>query len=85
MLGTYTFGIGVTQQIDVSMQQSQGTKSGVFTWTRKGSMGRPLYHLGKKEFYPAGASEVRIRFSEDGSAMVMTVNDGEVALTARRA
>jgi len=85
LLGTYTFGIGVAQQIDVSMQQSPGMKTGAFTWTRKGSMGRPLYHLGKKEFYPAGAPDVRIRFGEDGSAMVMTVIDGEVTLTARRA
>jgi hypothetical protein len=85
LMGIYAFGIGVTQQIDVSMQQSQGMKSGVFTWTRKGSMGRPIYHLGKREFYPAGAPDVRIRFAEDGAAMVMTVNDGEIALTARRA
>jgi hypothetical protein len=85
LLGTYTFGIGVAQQIDVSMQQSPGMKTGSFTWTRKGTMGRPLYHLGKKEYYPAGAPDVRIRFGEDGSAMVMTVTDGEVTLTARRA
>jgi hypothetical protein len=84
LLGAYSFGIGVTQQIDVTMQQNQGMKAGQFTWTRKGTMGRPLYHLGKREFYPAGAPDVRIRFAEDGAAMVMTVNDGEVTLTARR-
>jgi hypothetical protein len=84
LLGTYSFGIGVTQQVDVTMQQNQGTKTNQFTWTRKGSMGRPLYHLGKREFYPAGAPDVRIRFVEDGTAMVMTVNDGEVTLSARR-
>jgi hypothetical protein len=84
LLGAYSFGIGVTQQIDVTMQQNQGMKAGQFTWTRKGTMGRPLYHLGKREFYPAGAPDVRIRFVEDGTAMVMTVNDGEVALSARR-
>jgi hypothetical protein len=85
LLGTYAFGIGVTQQVEVLMQQSQGMKTGVFTWMRKGSIGRPIYHLGKREFYPAGAPEVRIRFAEDGTAMVMTVNDGEVTFTARRA
>jgi hypothetical protein len=84
LLGTYSFGIGVTQEIDVSMQQSPGMQTGQFTWTRKGSMGRPLYHLGKKEFYPAGAPDVRIRFAEDGAAIMMTVNDGEVTLNARR-
>jgi hypothetical protein len=85
LMGIYVFGIGVTQQIEVSMQQTQGMKTGVFTWTRKGSIGRPLYHLGKQEFYPAGAAEVRIRFTEDDNAMVMTVTDGEMTLTARRA
>jgi hypothetical protein len=84
LLGTYTFGIGVTQQIEVTLQRNQGMKTDQFTWTRKGSMGRPLYYLGKREFYPAGAPDVRIRFAEDGAAMVMTVNDGEVTLTARR-
>jgi hypothetical protein len=84
LLGTYIFGIGVTQQVEVLMQQSQGVKIGVFTWMRKGSMGRPIYHLGKRGFYPAGAPDVRIRFAEDGTAMVMTVNDGEVTLIARR-
>lgn len=84
LLGTYTFGIGVTQQIEVTLQHNQGMKTDQFTWTRKGSMGRPLYYLGKREFYPAGAPDVRIRFAEDGPAMVMTVNDGEVILTARR-
>ena len=37
LLGTYTFGIGVTQQVEVLMQQSQGMKTGVFTWMRKGA------------------------------------------------
>jgi hypothetical protein len=85
LLGTYVFGIGVTQQVEVLMQQSPGMKTGQFTWMRKGSIGRPIYHLGKREFYPAGAPDVRIHFAEDGAAMVMTVNDGEMMLTARRA
>jgi hypothetical protein len=85
LLGSYAFGIGVTQQIDVTMQHNQGMKTDQFTWTRKGTMGRPLYHLGKREFYPAGAPDVRIRFAEDGIAMLMTVTDGEMAMTARRA
>jgi hypothetical protein len=84
LLGTYSFGVGVTQQIDVTMQHNQGMKSDQFTWTRKGSMGRPLYHLGKREFYPAGAPDVRIRFAEDGNTLVMTVSDGDMTLTARR-
>lgn len=85
LVGNYPFGSGATQQIDVTMQRGQGMSSEQFTWTRKGGMGRPLYHLGKKEFYPAGAPEVRIRFAEDDNAVVMTVTDGDVILTARRA
>lgn len=84
LLGSYAFGIGVTQQIDVTMQHNQEMKTDQFTWTRKGSMGRPLYHLGKREFYPAGAPDVCISFAEEGSAIVMTVNDGDMTLTARR-
>jgi hypothetical protein len=84
LLGSYSFGIGVTQQIDVSMEHNQRLKTDQFTWTRKGTMGRPLYHLGKREFYPAGAPDVRIRFAEDGNAIVMTVNDGNMTMTARR-
>src|ERR1039458_8880646 len=74
----------VSQQIDVTMQHNQEMKTDQFTWTRKGSMGRPLYHLGKREFYPAGAPDVCISFAEEGSAIVMTVNDGDMTLTARR-
>jgi hypothetical protein len=85
LLGTYSFGIGVTQQIDVTMQHNQGMKTDQFTWTRKGTMGRPLYHLGKREFYPAGAPDVRIRFTEDGNTIAMTVSDGDMTVTARRA
>jgi hypothetical protein len=85
LVGTYPFGSGSTQTIEVSMQRSQGMKTEQFTWTRKGSIGRPLYHLGKKEFYPAGAPDVRIRFAEDGDAIVMTVVDGDMTLTVRRA
>jgi hypothetical protein len=84
LLGTYVFGIGATQQIEVTMPQSASGERGPFTWTRKGGTGRPLYHVGKREFYPAGATEVRIKFAEDGTAMVMTVTDGEVTFTARR-
>ena len=54
LLGTYTFGIGPNQQIDVSMENGPGMRNQL-TGTRKGTMGRPLYHLGNTVFYPAGA------------------------------
>jgi hypothetical protein len=85
LVGNYPFGSGATQQIDVTMKHNNNLNTDQFTWTRKGGMGRPLYHLGKKEFYPAGAPDVRIRFVEDGGAIVMTVVDGDMTLTAKKA
>ena len=76
--GTYTFGIGTNQLIEVTTEGAQ------VTWTRRGMMGRPLTHLGERVFYPCGAPSVRIRFAEEGGAMVMTVADPETVLVARR-
>jgi hypothetical protein len=86
MAGTYIFGVGVTQQIDVTVDRRQGMTSlySPLTWTRKGTMGRPLLHLGDHAFYPAGAPSVRIRFTEDKDGVVMTVNDPQLVMTARR-
>ena len=84
--GTYVFGVGASQQIEVSFDQRQGLMSmySPLTWTRKGTMGRPLLHLGDCAFYPAGAPSVRVRFAEDNDGVVMTVNDPELIMTARR-
>src|SRR5437016_2878957 len=69
LLGTYIFGSAPTQQVDVTVEK------GKLTWTRKGTMGRWLFHLGDQVFYPGGAPAVRIRFSDDAAATVMTVSD----------
>jgi hypothetical protein len=76
--GTYAFGIGMSQLIEVSVDRGQ------VTWTRRGMMGRPLVHIGERVFYPCGAEAVRIRFAEDGGTMMMTVKDPETVLVARR-
>jgi hypothetical protein len=47
-------------------------------------MGRQLFHLGGRAFYPGGAPAARIRFREEGAAMLMTIEDPEVILVARR-
>jgi hypothetical protein len=78
LVGIYSFGIGVNQQIEVTAEHGQ------LTWTRKGMMGRPLFHLGERAFHPAGAEVVRIRFAEENGGMVMTVSDPQVVLTTRR-
>jgi hypothetical protein len=76
--GSYVFGPAMSQQIDVTVDR------GEVTWTRKGMMGRPLFHLGSRAFYPAGVPAARIRFREEGSAMLMFIEDPEVVLVARR-
>jgi hypothetical protein len=86
LAGTYLFGIGASQQIDVTPErrESVSTMYSPVTWTRKGMMGRPLVHLGDRSFYPAGAPSVRIRFTEEGESMVMTIYDPGVVLIAQR-
>lgn len=76
--GTYAFGRGASQRIDLTVDRGQ------LVWTRKGMMGRPLTHLGARAFSPWGAPAVRIRFAEAGSSMMMTITDPEVVLVARR-
>lgn len=78
ILGTYMFGSGPKQQVDVTFER------GMLTWTRKGAMGRWLFHLGDRVFYPGGAAAVRIRFSDENGATMMTVSDPDVVLVARR-
>jgi hypothetical protein len=76
--GTYIFGIVANQQIEISFERGQ------VTWTRRGMTGRPLIYLGERVFYPVGAPSVRIQFAGDEKSMVMTVNDSETVLVARR-
>ena len=83
LLGTYIFGIAPTQQIDVTIENGNGMRDQLM-WTRKGTMGRPLYHLGNKTFYPAGAPAVKIAFRSDDQGILMTVSDPDVVLTAKQ-
>jgi hypothetical protein len=76
--GSYGFGPAINQQVEVTVDRGEAI------WTRKGMMGRQLFHLGSRAFYPAGAPAVRIRFREEGSAMLMTIEDPGVVLVARR-
>ena len=76
--GSYVFGPATNQRIEVSMDD------GELIWTRTGMMGRQLFHAGDQAFYPAGAPAVRILFRIEGTSMVMTVEDPETVLVARR-
>jgi len=90
LIGTYVFGSGATEQVDLNADLKMYVNNKMYThppqlnWTRKGTMTRPLFHLGDLTFYPAGAPSVRIRFTEHDGAVVMTVSDAEMILTARR-
>jgi hypothetical protein len=84
--GIYVFGMGGNQQIEVTVDKRAGAMAmySPLTWTRKGGAGRPLVNLGDGSFYPAGAPSVRIHFAEEKDAVVMTVHDPELVLTAKR-
>jgi hypothetical protein len=78
IVGAYSFGTGESEQILMTAEK------GNLTWTRKGTMGRPLFHLGGREFYPWGAAAVRIRFKTEAGETLMTVNDPGVVLSVTR-
>lgn len=90
LVGTYGFGVGVTQQVEVNadLKMYAGGKMYSYApqmnWTRKGTMTRPLFHLGGRVFWPAGAPAVRVRFTEIADGMEMRVTDGGVEVTALR-
>jgi len=90
LVGTYVFGVGVTQQVDLTADLKMYANNKMYTyppqlnWTRKGTMTRPLFHLGNLRFYPAGAPSVGIHFTETADGMLMNINDGELALAALR-
>jgi hypothetical protein len=84
--GTYLFGYGESQRIEVTVEEHQGLASiySPLTWTRRGMMGRPLVYVGERSFYPAGAPSVRINFAEKDASVVMTVHDLEPVLVAKK-
>lgn len=83
ILGTYAFGLAPSQHIEVTVENALGMQNQL-TWTRSGTMGRPLYHVGENVFYPAGASAVRIAFRSDDQGVLMTVSDSDFVLVARQ-
>jgi hypothetical protein len=81
LVGTYVFGRGPTEQIEVDADLKMYVTSKMYTyspqlnWTRKGAMSRPLFHLGEQTFYPAGAPAVRIHFRQEQAALTLSVHD----------
>ena len=75
--GRYVFGSGETQRIDITVDSKMG-----LLFTRAGTIGRGLIHLGDHVFHPMGASAARVSFSADRSTL--TVQDSDLIVTARR-
>ena len=78
IVGQYPFGPAENDCVDLTAEKNN------VAWARRGTIGRPLFHLGERVSYPAGASAVRIRFTAEGTETKMTVHDPDVVLTAVR-
>lgn len=79
MLGSYAFGEGADERIEVALGRFGPTLE------RSGRAARPLEHLGGLEFHPAGAPAARIRFERaDGRVVALTVHDPDLVLRAVR-
>lgn len=74
LAGTYAFGEGASDRIEIAIVK------GRLMFTRTGAVGRSLFCVGNREFHPAGASAVRIRFAGES----LSVHDPDLMLTARR-
>lgn len=89
IVGNYIFGIGINQRVEVDADMKMYgnkmyTHAPQLNWVRQGMMPRPLFHLGNRTFFPAGAPAVRIEFAQDSDTTVMTVRDGDLILSAAR-
>lgn len=78
LTGIYAFGGLPSDRMEVTATKNQ------LQIGRPGHFPRGLFHLGSFEFCPMGAEHVRIRFAEQTGAMVMTVHDPDIVLTARK-
>ncbi len=79
LLGTYRFGPGEADRIEIAVGRLG------LTFERAGGSARPLFHRGGLAFSPAGAERVRIRFLlEEGRAAALAVEDPVEVLRARR-
>jgi hypothetical protein len=79
LAGTYVFGSGANDRIEVTFDK------GALMFLRKGTTARGLVHVGDRAFHPIGAAAVRIRFTAAATrGMTLTVHDPDLVVTARR-
>jgi hypothetical protein len=79
LVGSYAFGSAADERLEVSVARE------VLQIGRPGRFARGLIHLGSFEFCPVGAENVKIRFSESGAGVTLTVHDPDVVVSARKA
>jgi hypothetical protein len=88
LAGTYVFDNSDANHIEVNADMKMAGRMYTWppqlNWTRKGTMTRPLFHLGDLVFYPAGAPSVRVRFTVTDNKVAMAVTDGDFTLSAVR-
>ena len=78
LTGTYIFGSGATDQVEIS------EKNGILIFTRLGKSARNLIHAGELTFHPVGTATAKVHFSGAGENATLTVEDPDLILTARR-
>ena len=76
--GHCPFDPGENDRIEVTAEK------GNVTWTRAGTVGRPLFHIGGRVFYPSGAPAVRISFVAESAGSRMIVCDPDTVLSVLR-
>jgi hypothetical protein len=78
LAGGYLFGTAPRDRLIVEQQRL------ALTIRREGGVDRGLFHLGDRVFLPAGGDAVRIRFAAGTPSPSVTVEDGDVIVTATR-
>jgi hypothetical protein len=80
LLGIYPFGTAESEQVEVSLPDPKIFALGkMYTyppqllWTRKGTVARPLFHLGDLKFFPAGSPSTRIEFQISAQSTSMQI------------
>ena len=78
ILGTYVYGKSENEQVQILVER------GELRIKRIGRVGRRLARTGEREYRPAGAPEVRIRFDQSNPANSLTIEDAALSVVAKR-
>ncbi len=78
LLGEYSIGSGAQDRLIVK----EGM--GGITISRTGGASRRLFHQGGREFHPAGATTVKVRFEPGAPAAKLRIEDAGQVITASR-